>query len=260
MYRILQTGRTGLDSIQKKMDTIAHNIANVQTVGYKSLDVQFGDLVYDQVANRGIPQTLQAREKPIEIGTGSRVKNILHRFKQGILQETSNSFDLAIEGEGFFGVQDENGVILLTRNGAFSQDADGNLVDSQGNHVVMDIYLPLSQFIGEDIAIDERGILTSTDQAGQTFEIGRIPLLDVPDKAMLSSVGENYFSVAIQADIFILDNEQSGKIHQGYLENSSVDLSKELTEMLITQRAYSINTRSIHAADEMWSMVNQLRR
>lgn len=260
MNRILQTGRTGLDSIQKKMDTIAHNIANVQTVGYKSLDVQFGDLVYDQVANRGIPQTTEAREKPIEIGTGSRVKSLMHRFKQGILQETSNSLDLAIEGEGFFGIQSENGVVYLTRNGAFSLDADGNLVDSKGNHLVLEIYLPLSQFSAEDIAIDERGILTSTNQAGQNVEIGRIPLFNVPDKAMLNSVGENYFTAATQADIYTMDNEQAGKILQGYLESSSVDLSKELTEMLITQRAYSVNTRSIHAADEMWSMVNQLRR
>src|SRR5690554_839872 len=151
MNRILQTGRTGLDSIQKRMDTIAHNIANVQTHGYKSLEVYFGDLVYDQVANRGIPQTPQARQKPVEIGTGSRVKSVMHRFKQGVLQETSNSLDLAIEGEGFFGVESENGVVYLTRNGAFSLDANGNLVDSNGYQLVLDSYVPLSQFSGEDI-------------------------------------------------------------------------------------------------------------
>ena len=259
MNRILQTGRTGLDSIQKRMDTIAHNIANVQTHGYKSLEVHFGDLVYDQVANRGIPQTPQARQKPVEIGTGSRVKSVMHRFKQGVLQETSNSLDLAIEGEGFFGVESENGVVYLTRNGAFSLDANGNLVDSNGYQLVLDSYVPLSQFSGEDIAIDERGILTSIDQAGQGVVIGRIPLFDVADRAMLTSVGENYFS-ADQADIFTLDENQAGRIRQGYLESSSVDLAKELTEMLVTQRAYSINTRSIHSADEMWGMVNQLRR
>ena len=241
------------------MDTIAHNIANVQTVGYKSLDVQFSDLIYDTTANRGIPLTPGAREKPIEMGTGSRVKSIMHRFGQGILLETSNPLDLAISGEGFFGVEGENGEIYLTRNGAFALDGNGRLVDSQGNHVLLDIYSPLYQPAEGNIAIDENGIITSTDETGQSVELGRIPLFHVPDKAVLTGIGENYFSAARQADIYLLEGDESGKIIQGYLETSSVDLVKELTEMLITQRAYSINTRSIHAADGCgaWSISSE---
>jgi flagellar basal-body rod protein FlgG len=259
MNRILQTGRTGLDSIQKKMDVIAHNIANAQTDGYKSLNAHFGDLVYDRLANRGIPQTEAAREKPVEIGTGSRIKDLSHSFEQGVLRETSNPLDLAIEGRGFFGVQGRNGEILLTRDGAFSLDAEGRLADSAGNYVVMDMYVQNADLSGQEISIDERGLVTVTGQAGQTIEIGRILLFDVNDKASISSIGDNYFSPASQDDLLIV-NDQTGIIRQGFLESSSVDLVKELTEMLITQRAYSINTRSIHAADEMWSMVNQLRR
>ena len=261
MNRILQTGRIGLDSIQKKMDTIAHNIANVQTVGYKSLDVQFSDLIYDQVANRGIPLTAEAREKPIEIGTGSRVKSIMHTFQQGTPQETSNPLDLAIVGEGFFGVQNENGEILLTRDGAFTWDGDGRLVDSLGNHVQVETYTQDYQIDEDALSIDENGLITGFDENGLSTEIGRILLFDVPDKAMLSSVGDNYFYTA-QENVFALSNDQAedSKILQGHLESSSVDIAKELTDMFITQRAYSINTKSIHAADEMWSMVNQLRR
>lgn len=261
MNRILQTARTGLDSIQKKMDTIAHNIANVQTVGFKSLDVQFGDLIYDQVANRGVPLTLDAREKPIEIGTGSRVKAMVRRFEQGIPQQTSNPLDLAIGGEGFFGIEDQNGDILLTRNGAFTWDGDGWLVDSLGNHVLVEMYSQEYPLDKDDITIDERGVLIGSDGAGQPIQIGRIPIYDVPDQSMLTAMGENYFAAENQADIFILNNQAGGsRILQGYLESSSVDIAKQLTDMLITQRAYSINTKSIHAADEMWSMVNQLRR
>ncbi|HHY81532.1 MAG TPA: flagellar hook-basal body complex protein [Clostridiales bacterium] len=262
MNRILQTGRSGLDSIQKKMDTIAHNIANAQTIGFKSQDVQFGDLIYDQVANRGIPLTSEAREKPIEIGTGSRVKNIRHKFEQGILVETSGRFDLAIEGGGFFGVQDENGEILLTRNGAFTLDGDGFLVDSSGKHVLMEIYSKDYQLERDNFTINEKGIMTVMDEAGQTVEIGRILLYDVPDLSMLTAVGENYFYTERQAYIVPLEGvrAEDSKIRQGYLESSSVNIAKELTDMLITQRAYSVNIKSIHAADEMWGMVNQLKR
>ena len=97
MYRILQTGRTGLDALQKKMDIISNNIANVQTHGYKGLKVQFEDLIYDELANKGIPLSQQAREKPIEVGTGSKIKNIERSWIQGILEETQNPFHLAIE-------------------------------------------------------------------------------------------------------------------------------------------------------------------
>ena len=113
MYRILQTGRTGLDALQKKMDVISNNIANVQTSGYKNLEVQFEDLVYDQIANRGVPLTDAARDKPVEIGTGSRVKSTERNFTQGTLEETGDPFHLAIEGEGFFGIQDANGNLCL---------------------------------------------------------------------------------------------------------------------------------------------------
>ena len=261
MNRILQTGRTGLDSMQRKMDTIAHNIANVQTVGYKNLDVQFADLVYDQLANRGIPLTPEAREKSIEIGTGSRVRSIMHRFVQGTPQESSKPLDLAILGDGFFGLQDQNGEVFLTRNGAFTTDGNGGLVDSSGNHVLLDLYAPLQKWSENEISIDVRGVITSSDETGQVMEIGRLLLFDVPDKALLTSVGDNYFSVERQADILFIDNQTGGsKILQGYLECSTVDIAKELIDMFVTQRAYSINTKSIHAADEMWSMVNQLRR
>lgn len=262
MNRILQTGRTSLDAIQRKMDTISNNIANAQTTGYKSMKVQFEDLVYDEIANKGVPLSPEAREKPIVTGTGSKVKNIERQFDQGIPQETSNSLDLAIEGEGFFAVTNENGELFLTRDGSFSLDGEGQLVDSRGNHVVMENGFPLSQWQESEITINERGVLFAENQTGQSMQIGRIPLFNVPDKDQLISKGENYFSTENVTDI--VTNEEGaegwGSIHQGFLEASSVDIGEELVDMLITQRAYEINIRSIHSADEMWSMVNQLRR
>lgn len=262
MYRILQTGRTSLDAMQRKMDTISNNIANVQTTGYKSMKVQFEDLVYDEIANRGVPLSQEAREKPIAIGTGSKVKDAQREFDQGILQETSNSLDLAIEGEGFFGVTNENGEFLLTRDGAFTLDAEGQLVDSRGNSVVVETNFPLSQWQESEIVINERGVLFAESQAGQSIEIGRIPLFNVADKDGLMSRGENYFSTENATDVLVggEGTEGWGSIHQGFLEGSGVDIGEELVDMLITQRAYEMNTKSIHSADEMWNMVNQLRR
>lgn len=262
MYRILQTGRTGLEALQKKMDTISNNIANVQTHGYKGVEIQFEDLVYDEVANKGVPLSQDAREKPIEIGTGSRVKSTERRFIQGILEETTYPYHLAIEGEGFFGVQDANGEIYLTRDGGFTLDAQGQLVDSRGNQVIMDVYSPLSQWKERGISINQEGVILGLDDGGQTVEIGEVRLFNVPDKSMLISRGDNYFST--ENIEFLYTNENSnrdwGNIHQGFLEKSSVNIGEELVNMLITQRAYQINTKSIHSADEMWSMVNQLKR
>lgn len=262
MYRILQTGRTGLDALQKKMDIISNNIANVQTHGYKGLKVQFEDLVYDELANKGIPLSQQAREKPIEVGTGSKIKNIERSWIQGILEETQNPFHLAIEGEGFFGVRTGNNETYLTRDGGFILDAQGQLVDARGNQVVMEVYSPLSQWKENGIAINQAGVVLGIDDEGKEVEIGQIRLFQVRDQSELISKGDNYFSLENIEILYTNENRMRnwGHIQQGFLERSSVNIGEELVDMLITQRAYQINTKSIHSADEMWSMVNQLKR
>ncbi|RBP46743.1 flagellar hook-basal body protein [Garciella nitratireducens] len=260
MYRILETGRTGLDALQKKMDTISNNLANLQTTGYKSLEVQFEDLIYDQVANKGVPLSREAREMSMELGTGSKIKDVQRQWKQGELEETSSPLDLAIEGKGFFGVEDKNGRFFLTRDGAFHIDGNGQLVDSRGNLVVAQINASLFQW--KQISIDEEGRIFGKNQWGNSQEIGKIRLFDITNQNRLINVGENYFSVENEDILLTSENMEGewGKICQGFLERSNVDPTKEMVNMLITQRAYQMNTKSITAADEMWSMVNQLRR
>src|SRR5690554_70933 len=188
MYRILQTGRAGLDTLQKKMDVISNNIANTQTNGYKNMEVQFEDLVYDRIANKGVPLSEDAREKPIEIGTGSRVKSAERNFKQGALEETGYPFHMAIDGDGFFGVHDDNGNLLLTRDGSFTLDAQGQLVDARGNHVSMELNSPIGIWKDNGIGIDDTGSITGITDEGQIVEIGRVRLYNVPDKSMLASI------------------------------------------------------------------------
>ncbi|HZK34595.1 MAG TPA: flagellar hook-basal body protein [Bacillota bacterium] len=244
MIRILQTGRTSLNAIQTKMDSIANNIANVQTKGYKSQKAEFEDLVYDQIANRGVPQSQEVRESGQRIGIGSRVKSINKDFKQGPLTETSNTYDLAIEGQGFFGIEDGNGGIYLTRDGAFTMDAAGRLADSNGRYLVVNRNIPPEQWTDMDVSIDEI-----------------IPLFTVTDKQDLVSLGDNLYDIREGTDLYMGGyGDGLGRIRQGFLEESNVDLTEELVGMLTTQRAYELNTRSITAADELWAMTNNLRR
>lgn len=261
MFKIMHTGRTSLDAMQRKMDSIANNIANVQTTGYKSQRVEFEDLVYDRIADRGVPLTQEARQNQLEVGTGSRVKAMPRSFEPGMLKETHNPYDLAIDGEGFFGLEDGNGGFYLTRDGSFKVDAEGRLTDSHGYYVVMDTYAPLSQYNDDNITISEDGLVTS-DKNGISVVLGRIRLFSVADKNSLISVGSNLFAVDNNTDVAIsADNSEGlGAIRQGFLEESNVDLAEELVNMLATQRAYELNTKSITAADEMWGMVNQLKR
>lgn len=260
MIRILQTGRTSLNSIQKKMDTIANNIANVQTKGYKSQKAEFEDLVYDQIAERGVPQSQEIREGSQGIGTGSRVKNINKDFSQGPLTETKNTYDLAIEGEGFFGIEDGNGGIYLTRDGAFSLDNDGRLVHSSGRYLVMQTNLVADHWSRLDISIDEEGQVRGAD-GNTSLSLASIPLFTVTDKNSLISIGDNLFAIEEGTDLYMGSlSDGLGRIRQGFLEESNVDLTEELVDMLTTQRAYQLNTRSITAADEMWGMTNNLRR
>lgn len=260
MYRILQTGKLGLNAFQKKMDTISNNIANVQTHGYKSLSVQFEDLVYDKLPNRGVPLSQEGGEKSLSIGTGSKVKSIERIFEQGILENTNGVFHLGLEGEGFFAVEDSKGELLLTRDGSFSLDGNNQLVDSRGHRVMADLYGTFSR--KDDISIDDQGMIRKLNNNGNNSIVGKVKLYNVEDKSVLMSRGDNYFSTEDLNSIWSNDNTQEGfgKIRQGYLEKSSVDIGKEMVDMLITQRAYQINTKSIHAADEMWSMANQLKR
>ncbi|HOB19108.1 MAG TPA: flagellar hook-basal body protein [Candidatus Atribacteria bacterium] len=260
MFKILHTGRTSMDAMQRRMDSIANNIANAQTTGYKSQRVEFEDLVYDRLADRGVPQTEEARQRQLEIGTGSRAKDLARSFEPGILKETHNTYDLAIDGEGFFGLVDGNGGFYLTRDGAFRVDAEGRLTDSHGYYVVMDAYAPLSQYNDEDVTISGDGLVTA-NKDGVNVVLGRIRLFSVADKGSLTAIGGNMFAVRNGTEVASnLDTEGFGIIRQGFLEESNVDLTEELVNMLATQRAYELNTKSITAADEMWGMVNQLKR
>lgn len=250
MLRALWNSRSGLASNQNRIDIISNNIANVNTNGYKRLDVSFQDLINDNMNRLGLPVTSQDRQSLLQ-GMGSKADTIVSNSSQGILMQTGREEDIAIEGNGYFrmyGGQDMDGndKYYYTRDGAFSLDGSGNLVNSSGYILEVDGLTP-PQNIKKPLSIDESGNITSD---GKT--IGKINIYDFVDRESLVSVGNNMFEGTGEVQV-------QSKIKQGFVEGSNVDLSKELTDMIITQRAYELNSKSIKSADEMWQIANNLR-
>lgn len=245
MLKILWNGRSGLYSNQNKLDIISNNISNVDTNGYKKCDLAFEDIMYNKLDRLGVPITTSNREK-LRQGGGSKAETIVRDFKQGILTETNKLSDIAIDGNGFFRVKDSEGNYYYTRDGAFNIDKDGNFVHSSGYLLDIDNYDP--QKLSEKINIDSEGNIYSNDEI-----IGKINIYDFTNRDELISCGENLFQTQNEPEI------ANSIIKQGFLEKSNVDMPKELTDMLITQRAFEINSRIVKSADEMWQIANNLR-
>lgn len=245
MLRTLWNGRTGLYSNQNRLDAISNNIANAETNGYKRVDVAFRDIFYETVNRKGVPLTSADGNETIA-GTGSRADKLVRNQSQGILLNTGRSGDIAIEGSGYFRLIDGDGNEYYTRDGSFHIDGSGNFVHSSG--LILDIEGFQPQSLKEPFAINEKGEIYSNG-----VRIGKINLYNFIDKDNMMSSGENLFSGATQII------ESNGKVKQGFLESSNVDITKELTDMMITQRAFELSSRTIKSADEMWQIANNLR-
>lgn len=237
----LHIGRTGLNANQHKMDLVSDDIANVNTIGYKSKQMSFRELL---------------NTENISAGTASLVSKL--SYNQGAFIESQNPYNLAIEGDGFFGIS-KNGEIMLTRNGGFTLDADNNIVDAEGYTLMIDYTINPNDWADEPISIDEEGYLYQNIEGENTF-LGRI-VLYYPDNldSLIPMDGGKYLSNGE-----ILSSTDSdfefGNIKQYYLEQSNVDLIKSLTDMIITQRAYSMSSKVVETADEIYNMSNNLKR
>ena len=250
MLRALWNSRSGLAANQNRVDIISNNIANVTTNGYKRLDVSFQDMFNDNMNRLGLPVTTDDKQSLLN-GMGSKAETIVSNSAQGTLLQTGREEDLAIEGNGFFrlyGGQDIDGndKYYYTRDGVFNIDSNGNLVNSSGSILEIDGLTP-PQNINKPLLIDETGNIMVDGKS-----MGKINIYDFVDRESLVSVGNNMFEGTGEIQV-------SPQIKQGFVETSNVDLSKELTDMIVTQRAYDLNSKSIKSADEMWQIANNLR-
>jgi len=259
MLRSLYTAGSGLKSQQSLLDAISNNLANVNTTGYKKSRVNFQDLLYQKM------QTA-TREKPLqfEMGTGVRVSSTQVDFRQGILQETGNNLDMAIEGSGFFKVEMPNGLIGYTRNGAFSLDGENYIINSDGYRVLDDGNSPIQ--IPEntrEIQVENGIIFTLTEGSTDLEEVAAIGLARFNNSNGLEKNGGSIYlptSASGEAQDGIAGEEGFGMIRQYFLENSNVNVVEEMVQMITVQRAYEINTKTIQTSDEILQMTNNLRR
>jgi flagellar basal-body rod protein FlgG len=262
MIRALYTAASGMNAQQLNIDNVAHNLANVNTTGFKKSRVEFEDLVYQQMRAAG-SATSTTGEAPIglETGLGARPVATARDFSVGNLRLTSAPFDLAIEGKGFFQVTTPDGQVAYTRAGAFHLTAEGALVTPEGYPLEPQITIPNN---ATSVSISKDGTVTAS-VPGQSApqQVGTIELALFQNPAGLTPLGSNLFAVSSasgEPTTGVAGTDGIGTIAQGFLEESNVSIVEEMVNMILGQRAYEANSRVVRVADEMLSQVNNLAR
>jgi flagellar basal-body rod protein FlgG len=260
----LWTGALGMIGQQFRIDTTANNLSNVNTSGYKRVRADFEDLIYNTVLKAGTPAT-SVTEYPtgIQIGYGVKVSATQKIFTQGALKETSNVSDMAVVGEGFFKVRLPNGDFAYTRNGAFKIDANGQFVNSEGYFLEPPVFLPKNA-IRETLSIDKDGIVrVRIVGIEKPQQIGQVELYRFINPAGLQNIGENLYKITSASGKAIAGLPNSpgyGRIMHKYLEMSNVKLAEEMVELIVAQRAYEANSKTVQTSDSMLQTAIALKR
>ncbi|WP_353204102.1 flagellar basal-body rod protein FlgG [Sphingomonas sp.] len=255
----MHIARTGLDAQDMRMRVISNNLANVNTTAYKKDRAAFETLAYQTVTAPGAPSTAESKYATgLNLGTGVKIQGTARIDTQGSFQQTNNSLDLALDGDGYFQVQMPGGTLGYTRAGNFSRSPAGLLITSEGYQVQPGITVPEG---ASAITIGTDGTVSATipGQAASTT-LGQIQVASFPNSAGLLGKGDNYLvetSASGAANLGIAGQDGRGNIRQGQLEGSNVNVVEELVDMIETQRAYEVNSKMISATNEMLQYVNQ---
>ncbi len=263
--RSLWTAATGMKAQQFNIDTISHNLANVNTTGYKSNRAEFQDLFYANLKRANIADD-QGRPVNLEVGHGTMPVATKRNFTNGSFIDTEGPFDVAINGSGFFAVELPNGERRYTRDGSFKLSIDGDeatIVTSEGFFVLNEDedYITFDANL-KDFSIDQQGYAYGLDEDGETQDVGRLMFVDFLNPEGLQAEGQNLYrrTNASGEEIAIEAEEMDSTVHQGYLEGSNVQIVDEMVKMITAQRAYEINSKSITTSDEMMQIANNLKR
>jgi flagellar basal-body rod protein FlgG len=259
MIRSLWIAKTGMESQQTKLDTISNNLANVATNGYKRAGVVFEDLMYQNLRQAGAATSEQSQlPTGLQVGLGVRAAATSRNFSQGSLNQTTNNFDMAIEGHGFFQIQMPDGTTAYSRDGAFQPDANGTLVNSAGYALQPGVTIPANAR-SVTIAKDGTVSITVPGQAAPQ-SVGQLQLAGFVNPAGLEPLGGNLFAETAASGTPSAGAPASnnlGSLRQGYLEGSNVNVVEELVTMIATQRAYEMNSKAIQTSDQMLQRLGQ---
>jgi len=262
MIRALYTAASGMNAQQTNIDNVAHNLANVNTTGFKKSRVEFEDLVYQEIRAPGASASAST-EAPVglEVGLGTRAVATARNFSPGNLESTGSPLDLAIQGDGFFQIALPDGTTGYTRAGSFHLDAQGLMVTAEGYALQPNITIPAN---ATSVSVSNDGVV-SASVAGQSAvqTLGTIELANFSTPAGPRPLGGNTFAPTTASgdpETGAPGTDARGTIAQATLEDSNVSVVEEMVNMIVGQRAYEANSRVVKAADDMMQQVNSLVR
>lgn len=261
MIRALNTAASGMAAQEEVVNTIANNIANLSTIGFKKSRAETDDLNYQTVIEQGARTNSDTfHNVGVQIGSGAKVSAVRKRFTQGEPNITNNPFDLMINGDGFFGIVLPNGNLKYTRDGAFNVDNQGRLVNKDGYEV-----FPQMNFPPETAQVnisDEGNVDAYLNGQQEALALGQISVFTFINPVGLKSLGKNLYSATIASGAPVQQAPKAGNagsIMQGALESSNVNIMSEMTELIRAQRAYEMNSKVMGIADKMLQTVNSIR-
>ena len=255
----MHIARTGLDAQDMRMRVISNNLANVNTTGFKRDRAAFETLAYQVVTAPGAASSSESKYATgLNLGTGVKIQGTARIDTQGSMQVTGNSLDMALDGDGYFQIQLPGGQLGYTRAGNFSRSAEGLLVTNEGYQVQPGITIPEGT---TNITIGTDGTVSATVPGqAEAQQIGQIQVASFTNGAGLAAEGDNYLretAASGAANLGVAGEDGRGKVRQGQLEASNVNVVEELVDMIETQRAYEVNSKMISATDDMLKYVNQ---
>lgn len=260
--KALQIAATGMSAQQMRVDVVSNNLANMSTTGYNARRADFADLIYQQLARPGTIAAQDGTMLPtgVQMGLGVRPSAVSLVLAQGTLSATGGDLDVAVEGKGYIEVTLPSGASAYTRDGALKRTGDGLIVTSDGDPVAPGITIPAD---ARSISINANGEVYAYF-AGQVEpqNLGQITLVGFTNEKGLEAMGSNLFLESPASGpplVGVAGEDGLGLLRQGYLEESSVDAVREVTELIKAQRGYELNAKVITAADQMLSATTQVR-
>ena len=261
--RAMWSAASGMNGIQKQIDTISNNLSNVNTVGFKSQRVEFKDLMYEKISGDDFVRQ-DGKLSKLEIGNGVMAIATTRNFSSGSFKQTENDLDFSINGNGFFVINDQYGEEKYTKDGTFKLsivDGSAKLTTSSGYSVIgEDGEIELGENI-KKIVVAENGEINVERADGTKEVVNKIKIISFANPSGLESIGKNlYKNTDVSGEP--LDNESgsAGEIWQGYVETSNVQVIEEMVNMISAQRAYELNSKTIQTVDSMLGVANSIKR